>query len=73
MRPELKIIMDTSSQTDTWLNMSSPFQAPPAGTEVPPSSDARYFYRRQVYSRNPVTEGNWQAGKTVNFQAEASG
>ena len=53
--------------------MSSPFQAPPAGTEVPPSSDARYFYRRQVYSRNPVTEGNWQPGKTVNFQAEASG
>ena len=53
--------------------MSSPFQAPPAGTEVPPSSDARYFYRRQVYSRNPVTEGNWQAGKSVNFTAEASG
>ena len=36
--------------------MSSPFQAPPAGTDVPPSSDARYFYRRQVYSRNPVTD-----------------
>ena len=53
--------------------MSSPFQAPPAGTEVPPSSDTRYFYRRQHFSRNPVTEGNWQGGKTVNITAEASG
>ena len=35
--------------------MASPFMAPPAGTDVPPSSDTRYFYRRQVYSRNPVT------------------
>ena len=54
-------------------DMASPFQAPPAGTEVPPSSDARYFYRRQVYSRNPVTGDNWTGGRTVNFQAEASG
>ena len=53
--------------------MSSPFQAPPAGTDVPPSSDARYFYRRQVYSRNPVTDSNFVGGRTVNFQAEASG
>ena len=53
--------------------MSSPFQAPPAGTDVPPSSDARYFYRRQVYSRNPVTDTNFVGGRTVNFQAEASG
>ena len=53
--------------------MASPFQSPPAGTEVPPSSDARYFYRRQVYSRNPVTGDNWTGGRTVNFQAEASG
>eukprot|EP01043_Picozoa_sp_COSAG02_P044690 COSAG02_NODE_4016_length_5901_cov_42.404688_5_plen_558_part_00 len=53
--------------------MSSPFQAPPAGTEVPPSSDTRYFYRRQHFSRNPVTEGNWAGGKTVNITAEASG
>jgi hypothetical protein len=53
--------------------MSSPFQTPPAGTEVPPSSDTRYFYRRQHFSRNPVTGNQWQAGKTVNFTAEASG
>ena len=53
--------------------MASPFTAPPAGTEVPPSSDARYFYRRQAFSRNPVTGGNWQPGKSVNFVAEASG
>ena len=53
--------------------MSSPFQAPPAGTDVPPSSDARYFYRRQVYSRSPVTDSNFVGGRTVNFQAEASG
>ena len=53
--------------------MASPFTAPPAGTEVPPSSDARYFYRRQAYSRNPVTGGNWQGGKSVSFVAEASG
>jgi hypothetical protein len=50
--------------------MSSPFQTPPAGTEVPPSSDTRYFYRRQHFSRNPVTGNQWQA---VNFTAEASG
>ena len=55
------------------LQMASPFTAPPAGTEVPPSSDARYFYRRQAFSRNPVTGGNWQPGKSVNFVAEASG
>ena len=53
--------------------MSSPFQAPPAGTDVPPGSDARYFYRRQAYSRNPVTEGNFVGGRSVNFTAEASG
>ena len=53
--------------------MSTPFQSPPAGTEVPPSSDARYFYRRQVYSRNPVTDDQFVGGRTVNFQAEASG
>ena len=53
--------------------MSSPFQTPPAGTEVPPSSDTRYFYRRQHFSRNPVTGSQWQGGKTVNFTAEASG
>ena len=47
--------------------------APPAGTDVPPSSDTRYFYRRQVYSRNPVTGTNFVGGRTVNFQAEASG
>jgi len=47
--------------------------APPAGTDVPPSSDTRYFYRRQVYSRNPVTGSNFVGGRTVNFQAEASG
>ena len=47
--------------------------APPAGTSVPPSSDTRYFYRRQVYSRNPVTGTNFVGGRTVNFQAEASG
>jgi hypothetical protein len=33
--------------------MASPFTAPPAGTEVPPSSDARYFYRRQRWPRRP--------------------
>ena len=53
--------------------MASPFTAPPAGTEVPPSSDARYFYRRQAFSRNPVTGNNWQGGKSVSFVAEASG
>ena len=53
--------------------MASPFMAPPAGTDVPPSSDARYYYRRQVYSRNPVTKDNWSGGKSVNFTAEASG
>eukprot|EP01044_Picomonas_judraskeda_P013519 COSAG03_NODE_2051_length_3178_cov_3.816174_5_plen_82_part_00 len=53
--------------------MASPFSAPPAGTEVPPSSDARYFCRRQAFSRNPVTGGNWQGGKSVNFVVEASG
>ena len=53
--------------------MASPFLAAPAGTPVAPSTSARYYYRRQVFSRNPITETNWGAGKTVNFQAEASG
>ena len=53
--------------------MASPFMAAPAGTDVPPSSDTRYFYRRQVYSRNPVTGSNFVGGRTVNFQTEASG
>eukprot|EP01047_Picozoa_sp_COSAG01_P102614 COSAG01_NODE_32179_length_585_cov_0.893004_2_plen_141_part_01 len=52
---------------------SSPFLAPPAGTPVQPSTSAQYYMRRQVYSRNPITESNWAPGKTVNLQAEASG
>ena len=53
--------------------MASPFVAQPAGTPVAPSTSARYYYRRQVYSRNPVTQGNFVAGRNVNFSFESSG
>ena len=53
--------------------MASPFVAQPAGTPVAPSTSARYYYRRQVYSRNPVTQGNFASGRNVNFNFEASG
>eukprot|EP01048_Picozoa_sp_COSAG05_P004531 COSAG05_NODE_248_length_12946_cov_85.003737_6_plen_509_part_00 len=53
--------------------MASPFIAQPAGTPVAPSTSARYYYRRQVYSRNPVTQGNFVSGRNVNFNFEASG
>ena len=53
--------------------MASPFVAQPAGTPVAPSTSARYYYRRQVYSRNPVTQGNFVSGRNVNFNFEASG
>jgi hypothetical protein len=53
--------------------MASPFVAQPAGTPVAPSTSARYYYRRQVYSRNPVTQGNFVAGRNVNFNFESSG
>eukprot|EP01047_Picozoa_sp_COSAG01_P025880 COSAG01_NODE_1650_length_9626_cov_46.037367_2_plen_527_part_00 len=54
----------------TW--MSSPFLPTPAGTAVQPSTQAKYYYRQQVFSRNPVTGANFGAGKTVNFNFEAS-
>ena len=53
--------------------MASPFIAQPAGTPVAPSTSARYYYRRQVYSRNPVTQTNFVSGRNVNFNFEASG
>ena len=53
--------------------MASPFVAQPAGTPVAPSTSARYYYRRQVYSRNPVTQGNFASGRNVNFNFEATG
>jgi len=53
--------------------MASPFVAQPAGTPVAPSTSARYYYRRQVYSRNPVTDGNFASGRNVNFNFEATG
>jgi len=53
--------------------MASPFVAPPAGTPVEPSTSARYYYRRQIFSRNPVTGTSFKAGTNVNFNFEASG
>jgi hypothetical protein len=52
--------------------MSSPFLPTPAGTAVQPSTQAKYYYRQQVFSRNPVTGANFGPGKTVNFNFEAS-
>ena len=52
--------------------MSSPFLPTPTGTPVQPSTQAKYYYRQQVFSRNPVTGSNFGAGKTVNFNFEAS-
>ena len=51
----------------------NPFEATPAGTPVAPSTSARYYYRRQVFSRNPVTNDNFKAGRTVNLNFESSG
>ena len=54
--------------------MSSPFIPTAANTPVAPTSNARYFYRRPVYSRNPITgESGWKGGSTANFNFEASG
>ncbi len=53
--------------------MSSPFIGTPAGTPVAPSTSARYYFRRQIFSRNPVTKGNFTPGQTVNFDFSASG
>jgi hypothetical protein len=36
-------------------------------------SDAGIFFRHNVLLRNPITNSNWQGGKTVNITAEASG
>eukprot|EP01047_Picozoa_sp_COSAG01_P072557 COSAG01_NODE_11570_length_1902_cov_1.212424_1_plen_87_part_10 len=52
--------------------MSSPFLPTPAGTAVQPSTQAKYYYRQQVFSRNPVTGANFGPGKSVNFNFEAS-
>eukprot|EP01048_Picozoa_sp_COSAG05_P028873 COSAG05_NODE_9195_length_640_cov_1.611830_1_plen_84_part_00 len=32
----------------------NPFMGAEAGTPVPPSTSARYYYRRQIFSRNPI-------------------
>ena len=53
--------------------MSSLFMPTPAGTPVQPSTQARYYQRRQVFSRNPITDTNFAAGRTVNFNFEVSG
>ena len=53
--------------------MSSPFLGTPAGTPVAPSTSARYYFRRQIFSRNPVTKDQFTPGQTVNFDFSASG
>ena len=53
--------------------MASPFQAPPAGTPVPPNTSARYYTRQQVFSRVPISGSNWTSGKQASFVLEATG
>ena len=53
--------------------MASPFLATPAQTPIAPTSNARYYYRRQIHSRVPITASNWSGGKTAQFNFEASG
>ena len=53
--------------------MASPFQAPPAGTPVPPNTSARYYTRQQVFSRVPISGSNWTSGKLASFVLEATG
>ena len=57
-------------EKDTTMN---PFMAAEAGTPIAPSTSARYYYRRQIFSRNPITGSNFKAGATVNFSGSASG
>ena len=53
--------------------MSSPFMPAPPGTDIPPSTSARYYTRQQIFSRVPITDNNFQAGKNCSFVVEATG
>ena len=54
-------------------DMTSPFTPPPAGTDVPPNTSARYYSRQQIFSRVPVTGTNFTAGKQCSFVVESTG
>ena len=51
----------------------NPFQSQPAGTPIAPSTSARYYSRRQVFSRNPIEGTSFKPGVTANFNIDASG
>eukprot|EP01045_Picozoa_sp_COSAG04_P002809 COSAG04_NODE_107_length_25959_cov_6.617865_14_plen_221_part_00 len=57
----------------TRRGLASPFTPPPAGTPVPPNTSARYYSRRQIFSRVPIAGVNFSAGKQCSFVTEATG
>ena len=58
---------------DQQKQMASPFQAPPAGTPVPPNTSARYYTRQQIFSHVPISGSNFTSGKQASFVTEATG
>ena len=53
--------------------MSNPFMPAEAGTPVPANTSARYYQRQQIFSRVPISKGQWSKGKSASWVIEATG
>ena len=52
--------------------MSSPWQTPPAGSDLPArNGNIQRYETRQIYPRNNVTGNDWKVGREAVFQFES--